>query len=263
MNRIETLVLLAGTELPSRAIRTQIASAVNVIVSGGTGSGKTTLLNSLSSFIPKSDRIVTVEDAAELKLDQPHVVRLESRPANLEGKGAISIRDLVRNSLRMRPDRIVVGECRSGEALDMLQAMNTGHDGSMTTIHANTPRDACARVETLVLMAGFDLPVRAIREQIAGAIDVIVQVARLRDGSRKVTAISELVGMEGEVVTMQELVRFEQQGLDAQGTVKGEFVMSGVQPACLRRFEEVGVAFDAGLFSTAPGRKAVGTTWLR
>ena len=254
-----------GALTPAMAdfLRAAVEARLNVIVSGGTGSGKTTLLNSLSSFIPKSDRIVTVEDAAELKLDQPHVVRLESRPANLEGKGAISIRDLVRNSLRMRPDRIVVGECRSGEALDMLQAMNTGHDGSMTTIHANTPRDACARVETLVLMAGFDLPVRAIREQIAGAIDVIVQVARLRDGSRKVTAISELVGMEGEVVTMQELVRFEQQGLDAQGTVKGEFVMSGVQPACLRRFEEVGVAFDAGLFSTAPGRKAVGTTWLR
>ncbi|MBV9408317.1 MAG: CpaF family protein [Candidatus Eremiobacteraeota bacterium] len=254
-----------GALTPAMAdfLRAAVEARLNVIVSGGTGSGKTTLLNSLSSFIPKSDRIVTVEDAAELKLDQPHVVRLESRPANLEGKGAISIRDLVRNSLRMRPDRIVVGECRSGEALDMLQAMNTGHDGSMTTIHANTPRDACARVETLVLMAGFDLPVRAIREQISGAIDVIVQVARLRDGSRKVTAISELVGMEGEVVTMQELVRFEQQGVDAQGTVKGEFVMSGVQPACLRRFEGVGVAFDASLFSTAPGRKAVGATWLR
>jgi pilus assembly protein CpaF len=243
-------------------LRAAVQARLNIVVSGGTGSGKTTLLNALSSFIPKADRIVTIEDAAELKLDQRHVVRLESRPPNLEGKGAIGIRELVRNSLRMRPDRIVVGECRGAEALDMLQAMNTGHDGSLTTIHANSARDALSRVETMVLMAGFDLPVRAIREQVAGAVDLIVQVARLRDGTRRVTGISEVVGMEGDVVTMQELVRYKQRGVDENGTVVGEFEPCGVQPNCLARFEELGVPYDPVTFqlTSIPRREA---TWLR
>ena len=243
-------------------LRAAVEARLNILVSGGTGSGKTTLLNALSSFIPKSDRIVTIEDAAELKLDQPHVVRLESRPPNLEGKGHITIRDLVRNSLRMRPDRIVVGECRGGEALDMLQAMNTGHDGSLTTVHANTARDALARVETMVLKAGFELPVRAIREQVAGAVDLVVQVSRLRDGSRRVVGVSEIVGMEGDVVTMQELVRFHQRGLDGQGKVIGDFEPCGVQPVCLTRFEELGVQYDPVTFQVAPIRRAE-AAWLR
>ncbi len=243
-------------------LRAAVQARLNIIVSGGTGSGKTTLLNALSSFIPKADRIVTIEDAAELKLDQRHVVRLEARPQNLEGKGAITIRDLVRNSLRMRPDRIVVGECRGAEALDMLQAMNTGHDGSLTTIHANSARDALSRVETMVLMAGFDLPVRAIREQVAGAVDLIVQVSRLRDGSRRVIGVSEVVGMEGDVVTMQELVKYRQRGLDDDGNVIGDFEPCGVQPNCLARFEELGVPYDISTFQlTSIARKE--PTWLR
>ena len=243
-------------------LRAAVEARLNIIVSGGTGAGKTTLLNALSSFIPKRDRIVTIEDAAELKLAQPHVVRLESRPANLEGKGNVSIRDLVRNALRMRPDRIVVGECRGGEALDMLQAMNTGHDGSLTTVHANSARDALARVETMVLMAGFELPVRAIREQVAGAVDIVVQVARLRDGSRRVTGVSEIVGMEGDIVTMQELVRYKQRGIDSQGKVLGEFEPCGVQPICLTRFEELGVAYDPVTFHRSPAKRAE-AVWLR
>jgi pilus assembly protein CpaF len=243
-------------------LRAAVEARLNIIVSGGTGAGKTTLLNALSSFIPKRDRIVTIEDAAELKLAQPHVVRLESRPANLEGKGSVTIRDLVRNALRMRPDRIVVGECRGGEALDMLQAMNTGHDGSLTTVHANTARDSLARVETMVLMAGFELPVRAIREQIAGAVDIIVQVARLRDGSRRVIGVSEIVGMEGDVVTMQELVRYRQRGVDSQGVVLGDFEPCGVQPNCLTRFEELGVAYDPVTFQLSPAKRAE-AAWLR
>jgi pilus assembly protein CpaF len=243
-------------------LRAAVQARLNIIVSGGTGSGKTTLLNALSSFIPKADRIVTIEDAAELKLDQRHVVRLEARPPNLEGKGAITIRDLVRNSLRMRPDRIVVGECRGAEALDMLQAMNTGHDGSLTTIHANSARDALSRVETMVLMAGFDLPVRAIREQVAGAVDLIVQVSRLRDGSRRVVGISEVVGMEGDIVTMQELVKYRQRGIDDDGNVIGDFEPCGVQPICLARFEELGVPYDLSTFQlTSIARKE--PTWLR
>jgi len=225
-------------------LKAMVEARLNVVVSGGTGSGKTTFLNILSGFIPNTERIVTIEDAAELALNQQHVVRLESRPANLEGRGSIGIRDLVRNALRMRPDRIVVGECRGGEALDMLQAMNTGHDGSLTTLHANTPRDALSRLETLVLMAGFDLPVRAIREQIASAVDAVVQVARMRDGSRKITSIAELVGMEGDVVTMQELVKYAQRGIDKDGKVVGEFQYTGVQPHYLERFDEAGVQFD-------------------
>jgi pilus assembly protein CpaF len=243
-------------------LRAAVEARLNIVVSGGTGSGKTTLLNALSSYIPKRDRIVTIEDAAELKLVQPHVVRLESRPPNLEGKGAIGIRELVRNALRMRPDRIVVGECRGGEALDMLQAMNTGHDGSLTTVHANSARDALARIETMVLMAGFDLPVRAIREQVAGAVDIVVQVARLRDGSRRVTGVSEIVGMEGDIVTMQQLVRYRQRGLDADGTVLGEFEPCGVQPNCLGRFEELGVAYDPVTFQLSPTKRAE-AVWLR
>jgi pilus assembly protein CpaF len=223
---------------------------LNIVISGGTGSGKTTFLNILSSYIPERERIVTIEDAAELSLNQPHVVRLEARPANLEGRGEIKIRDLVRNSLRMRPDRIVVGECRGGEALDMLQAMNTGHDGSLTTAHANSPRDALSRLETMVMMAGFDLPVRAIREQIASAVDLIIQTARMRDGSRKIISISEIVGMEGDVVTMQEIVKFAQHGVDLDNKVAGEFQYTGVQPQCLQRFDEYGITYDVRRLST-------------
>ncbi len=225
-------------------LRACVEGRLNVVVSGGTGSGKTTLLNILSSFIPESDRIITIEDAAELKLEQDHVVRLEARPPNLEGRGEIRIRDLVRNSLRMRPDRIIVGECRGGEALDMLQAMNTGHDGSLTTIHANTPRDCLSRIETMVMMAGFDLPSRAIREQVANAIDLVVQVARLRDGSRKIIAITEVVGMEGETITTQDIVTYQQRGLDKEGHVVGDFLYSGVQPNCAERFGEYGITYD-------------------
>ncbi|MDE2573621.1 MAG: CpaF family protein, partial [bacterium] len=230
-------------------MRAVVEARLNVVISGGTGSGKTTLLNILSGFIPTNERIITIEDAAELQLHQDHVVRLEARPANVEGRGEIRIRDLVRNALRMRPDRIVVGECRGGEALDMLQAMNTGHDGSLTTVHANTPRDCLSRIETMVLMAGYDIPVRAIREQVAGAIDIVVQTARMRDGTRKVTTISEVVGMEGDVVTMQELIKFDQRGLDKQEKVVGVFLYSGVQPNCLKRFAESGITFELSRLS--------------
>ncbi|GAC1545448.1 MAG: hypothetical protein NVS3B16_14820 [Vulcanimicrobiaceae bacterium] len=239
-------------------LRAMVEARLNVVVSGGTGSGKTTFLNIMSNYIPNNERIVTIEDAAELLLNQEHVVRLESRPANIEGRGAVIIRDLVKNSLRMRPDRIVVGECRSGEALDMLQAMNTGHDGSMTTLHANTPRDALARMETLVLMAGFELPVRAIREQIASAVDAVVQIERMRDGSRKVTSITEVVGMEGDIVTMQELIRYQQRGVDDNGKVLGEFQYTGVQPHYTSRFEEAGVNFDVRSLAKL---QSAGTMW--
>jgi pilus assembly protein CpaF len=226
-------------------LRAAVQSRLNCIVSGGTGSGKTTFLNVLSSFLPDQERIITIEDAAELLLNQSHVVRLESRPPNIEGAGEIKIRDLFRNALRMRPDRILIGECRGPEALDMLQAMNTGHDGSLTTIHANSPRDALSRVETMVLMAGFDLPVRAIREQIASALDMVVHTSRMRDGSRKVVAVSEVIGMEGDIVTMQDIIRFTQHGIDDDGKVIGEFAYTGVQPTCLKRFEEYGVNYDS------------------
>lgn len=236
---------------PSMAdlLRAAVEARLNIVVSGGTGSGKTTLLNVLSTFCPNNERIITIEDAAELRLSQEHVVRLETRPPNTEGRGEIRIRDLVRNSLRMRPDRIIVGECRGGEALDMLQAMNTGHDGSLTTIHANTPRDCVRRLETMVLMAGFDMPVRAIREQVSSAVDVVVQTSRMRDGSRKVTSITEVVGMEGEVITMQEIVRFQSRGLDKEGKVAGSFVFSGVRPTFLDRFKEYGVSYDISRLS--------------
>jgi pilus assembly protein CpaF len=206
------------------------------------------MLNILSSFIPEAERIVTIEDAAELQLRQEHVVRLETRPPNIEGRGAISIRDLVRNSLRMRPDRIVVGEVRSGEALDMLQAMNTGHDGSLTTGHANGPRDMLARLETMVLMAGMDLPVRAIREQIASAVDLIVHQARLKDGSRKVTHITEVQGMEGEVIVLQDIFLFKQAGLDQNGRVQGNFLCTGLRPKFMSKMEDAGIQLPHNLF---------------
>jgi pilus assembly protein CpaF len=225
-------------------LRAAVEARLNILVSGGTGSGKTTFLNVLSGYIANTDRIITIEDAAELSLNQDHVVRLEARPPNIQGAGEIRIRDLVRNSLRMRPDRIIVGECRGGEALDMLQAMNTGHDGSLTTLHANTPRDALSRLETMVMMAGYDLPVRAIREQVAGAVDMIIQLSRLRDGSRKLVSVCEVVGLEGDVVTTQEVARYDQRGLDKENNVRGAFVFTGVQPMCLKKFEEYGISYD-------------------
>ncbi|HEY9857363.1 MAG TPA: ATPase, T2SS/T4P/T4SS family, partial [Stenomitos sp.] len=227
-------------------LRCSVLARLNVFISGGTGSGKTTLLNVLSGFIPSDERIVTIEDAAELKLHQDHVISLESRPPNLEGSGAITIRDLVRNSLRMRPDRIIVGEVRGGEALDMLQAMNTGHDGSLATGHANTPRDALSRLETMVLMSGVELPSRAIREQIASAIQVIVQISRLKDGSRKITRISEVSGMEGDVIVMQDLFAYDQEGLDDRGRVVGNFRYTGLVPHAVDQFSRVGLQFGPG-----------------
>lgn len=214
-----------------------VQGRLNIVVSGGTGSGKTTLLNCLSSFIPETERIVTIEDSAELQLHQEHLISLETRPANIEGEGQISMRDLVRNALRMRPDRIVVGEVRTGEALDMLQAMNTGHDGSMTTAHANTARDLLSRLETMVLMSGMDLPLRAIRSQVSSAVDIVVQISRFRDGSRKVTNISEVTGMEGEIITMQDLFNFKQTGTDEEGKIIGEFKSTGIRPYCLEKIQ--------------------------
>ena len=226
-----------------------VAVRKNILISGGTGSGKTTLLNVLSSFLPNRERIVTIEDAAELQLHQEHLVRLESRPPNIEGKGAVTIRDLVRNSLRMRPDRIVVGECRGGEALDMLQAMNTGHDGSLTTIHANSPRDALSRLETLVLMAGFDLPLRAIREQVASAIHIVVQITRERDGSRKIVNVSEITKMEGDVITMQDLFVFRQTGWDGENRITGVFEPTGSVPTFMEEIERAKLDLDIRMFS--------------
>ncbi|RCL44970.1 MAG: FHA domain-containing protein [Candidatus Thioglobus sp.] len=221
----------------------------NIIISGGTGSGKTTLLNIMSNFIPESERIITVEDAAELKLVQPHVVSLEARPPNLEGKGAIPIRDLVKNCLRMRPDRIVVGECRGGEALDMLTAMNTGHDGSLTTVHANTPRDVVSRLEVMVMMAGMDLPAKAIREQISSAVHIIVQQSRLADGSRKITHISEITGMEGDIVQLNDIFVFKQEGFDADGKVLGQFQSTGQVPHFYESLRARGITVDMSIFS--------------
>lgn len=229
-------------------IKACIQARINILVSGGTGSGKTTTLNVLSSFIPENERIVTIEDAAELKLQQEHVVTLESRPANIEGNGEITIRDLVKNALRMRPDRIIVGEVRGGEALDMLQAMNTGHDGSLTTAHANNPRDALSRLETMVLMAGFEMPIRAIREQVSSAIELIFQQSRLKDGSRKITYITEVQHMEGDVITTQDLFRFEQTGMDENGKLTGHFVSTGMQPGFMDKFQVNGVSLPDDFF---------------
>jgi pilus assembly protein CpaF len=225
-----------------------IKARLNMIICGGTGSGKTTLLNTLSSFIQNDQRVVTIEDAAELRLQQEHVVRLETRPANIEGNGAITATDLVKNALRMRPERIIIGECRGGETLDMLQAMNTGHDGSLTTIHANTPRDGIARLETLVMMAGFDLPVKAIRQQIAGAVDVVVQASRLQGGPRRVTHITEIVGMEQDTVVMQDIYRFNQEGIDENGKAFGHFECTGVRPTFMSRLESAGIRLPASAF---------------
>ena len=237
-----------------------VAGHLNILVSGGTGTGKTTMLNILSSFIPSDERIVTIEDAVELQLRQPHVVRLETRPANIEGKGAVTIRDLVKNSLRMRPDRVVIGECRGGEALDMLQAMNTGHDGSLSTIHANTPRDGLARLETLVLMAGFDLPSVAIRQQIASAVDVFVQIARFRDGSRRVVSITEVEGMEGQTITLSDIFAFDHSaGVDATGKHLGKIKPTGIRPKFSEKLADHGIALPADIFGVvdvmALGRK--------
>ena len=226
-----------------------VVSRLNVVISGGTGSGKTTLLNALSAFIPNSERIVTIEDAAELRLQQAHVVRLETRPPNTEGRGEVLARDLVKNALRMRPDRIIIGEVRSGEALDMLQAMNTGHEGSLTTVHANSPRDALARLETMVLFAGTALPTRAIREQMASALHLILQVSRLSDGSRRITSITEVTSMEGEIVTIQEIFRFRRRGVSEDGTVQGVFEATGVRPLFADAIATRGIELPADLFA--------------
>jgi pilus assembly protein CpaF len=243
-----------GTLTPEMAelLDACVKAKLNIIVSGGTGTGKTTLLNVLSSFLPHGDRIVTIEDAVELQIQQQHVVRLESRPPNTEGKGAVTIRDLVRNSLRMRPDRIVIGEVRGGESLDMLQAMNTGHDGSLSTVHSNSPRDAVARLETLVLMAGMDLPLRAIREQIASAVHLIIQISRLRDGSRRITHVTEVQGMEGDVVTLQDAFVFDYSaGVDSSGRFLGKPVPTGIRPRFMERFEDMGITVSPSVFGTA------------
>ena len=225
-----------------------IKARLNIIISGGTGSGKTTLLNTLSSFISEEDRIVTIEDAAELQLQQDHVVRLETRPANVEGKGAITATDLVKNALRMRPERIIIGECRGAETLDMLQAMNTGHEGSLTTIHSNSPRDAVARIETMIMMSGFEMPLKAMRQQIASAVDLIVQVNRLQGGLRKVTAITEIVGMEQDTIVMQDIYTYVKTGINDAGRAVGRFEASGIRPAFMERLESSGVRLPASAF---------------
>jgi pilus assembly protein CpaF len=244
--------LLANGSLTAEmaaAFEAMVKARLNILVSGGTGAGKTTFLNILSSAIPGDERIITVEDAAELILQQEHTVRLETRPPNIEGKGAVTQRDLVRNALRMRPDRIIVGEVRGGEALDMLQAMNTGHDGSISTIHANAPRDALSRIETMVLMAGFDLPSKAIREQIASALNVILQLSRMSDGTRKVVTVSEVTGMEGDVVVMQDIFVFEKRGVDRDGKVLGEYRATGVRPKFLDAVHAAGIHLGANVFA--------------
>jgi pilus assembly protein CpaF len=225
-----------------------IKARLNIVISGGTGCGKTTLLNTLSSFIPGDERIVTIEDAAELQLQQDHIVRLETRPANIEGKGQVTTRDLVRNALRMRPERIIIGECRGAEALDMLQAMNTGHAGSMTTLHANSPRDAQARLETMIMMAGMDLPIKAMRQQISSAVDLIVQANRLQGGPRKITAITEVMNMEQDVIIMQDVFRYKQLSIDQNGRAFGQFESTGVRPSFVTRLEAAGIKLPSNLF---------------
>ena len=234
-------------------IRACVLAHLNIVISGGTGSGKTTLLNVLSSYIQEEERIITIEDAAELQLQQDHVLRLETKVSNTDGKGAVTIRELVRNSLRMRPDRIIVGECRGGEALDMLQAMNTGHDGSLTTLHANTPRDAISRLETMVLMSGMDLPLKVVRQQIASAVDLIVQQTRLKDGSRKVTAITEVVGMEGDIVVLTDIFKFEQTGIGENGKILGDLKATGIRPIFTPRLEAAGFKLGAEVFMPPGG----------
>jgi pilus assembly protein CpaF len=234
-----------------------VRGRMNMLVSGGTGAGKTTTLNVLSSFLPDDERILTIEDSAELRLQQPHVVRLEYRPPNIEGKGEVTIRDLVRNALRMRPDRIVVGEVRGGEALDMLQAMNTGHDGSISTIHSNGPRDALSRLETMVLMSGMDLGIRAVREQISSAINLIIHQARMKDGVRRITHVTEIVGMEGDVITLQDLFLFDYTaGLDQEGRFKGSLKATGLRPRFVEKLAEKGITVPADVFAPQPGGRA-------
>lgn len=244
-----------GSMTPGMAefLRACVVSRLNIVISGGTGSGKTTLLNVLSSMIPEDERIVTIEDAAELQLQQDHVLRLETRPPSIEGRGQVTIRDLVRNALRMRPDRIVVGECRGGETLDMLQAMNTGHDGSLTTLHANTPRDSLSRMETMVLMAGMDMPLKVVRQQISAAIDVIVQQTRLRDGQRKVTAVTEVAGMEGDMVVLTDIFKYEQTGTTTEGKIIGQLKPSGIRPMFTPRLEASGFKLPADMFGANIG----------
>ncbi|MFZ5908684.1 MAG: CpaF family protein [Chloroflexota bacterium] len=239
------------TENMAEFLRACVLARLNIVISGGTGSGKTTLLNVLSSFIPEDERIVTIEDAAELQLQQEHIVRLETKPGNIDGGGIVTIRDLVRNSLRMRPDRIVVGEVRGGEALDMLQAMNTGHDGSLTTLHANTPRDALSRLETMILMAGMDLPLKVVRQQIASAVDLVVQQTRLKDGSRKVTAITEVAGLEGDTVVLTDIFKFDQTSIVAEGKVAGEFKPTGIRPLFSSRLESSGFKLKPEMFGVS------------
>ena len=260
--QVEDLINFGSlTPQVARFIEACVVGRLNVVVSGGTGTGKTTMLNVLSSFIPDDERIVTVEDAKELQLHQDHVLALEARPPNIEGKGQVSIRDLVRNALRMRPDRIVVGECRAGEALDMLQAMNTGHDGSLTTIHSNSPRDTLSRIETMTLMAGFDLPIRAIREQMASALDVVVHLTRLRDGTRRVTHVTEVQGMEGDVITLQDIFLFDfGMGVDEDGRFKGHLKATGIRPKFAERLQDQGIRLRPELFASEGfARSAVGT----
>jgi len=247
--RVQNLIEFGAiTPEIAQVIEGMVKARLNVLISGGTGSGKTTFLNVMSSFIPNDERIITIEDSAELQLQQEHVVRLETRPPNLEGMGEITQRDLVRNALRMRPERIILGEVRQSEALDMLQAMNTGHDGSLATIHANSPRDALTRLETMVSMAGLNIPDRAIRHQVSSALNAVVQLARLSDGSRKMMGLHEIVGMEGDMITMQEIFAFKMMGLSDDRKVRGKFVTSGIRPKFMSRLEEMGVNLPAQLF---------------
>ena len=263
--QVEDLIRFGScTEVGFGFLKACVLAKANMIIVGGTGTGKTTFLNVVSGFIPAEDRIVTIEDAAELQLHQEHVVRLETRPKDINGEGEVSIQRLVINSLRMRPERIVIGECRGGEALDMLQAMNTGHDGSLTTLHANSPRDALARLETLVLMSGVDLPVKAIRQQVAGAINIFCQLNRLRDGSRRVTSITEVTGMEGETITMQEIFKFESEGLGTDGKIKGQFVATGIRPQILDKMFAMGLSLPAEILQIFPDpRQMAGGAWQR